>query len=150
MQRPLKGVNRTMHVSEQHVQNAVTAELNRLKYRITKLKSSGEHGVDIRARHWDYARYFLVECKGDAGQSAKSPNSGREVRFLQGLGQIITRIHPARGYRYGLAFPCSYRALVLRRLRGSLLKTLKLELFFVADDNRVTRLTWRDVSDDGA
>lgn len=135
-----------MPLVEQRVQNAVVAELGKLDYRIVSLKSSGEHGIDILARHNRYARYFLVECKGDPAGKVKSLGSGREVRFLQGLGQIVTRMHPSRGYHYGLAFPVEYQQLVTRRLPSGVLKALKLQLFFVAPDGKVSRITWRDVS----
>lgn len=136
-----------MPIVEQQVQNAVIAYLNKCNYRVTRLKSAGEHGVDITARHNRYARYFLVECKGDPGRDVKSASSGREVRFLQGLGQIVCRMHPARGYHYGLAFPAEYKTLVLRRLPAGVLKALKLQLFFVASTGKVSCVTWREARD---
>ena len=135
-----------MPVTEQRVQNAIVAELGKLNYRITTLKSGNEQGVDICARHNKYARYFLIECKGDPSTDAKYPASGRDVRFLMGLGQIITRIHPSRGYYYGLAFPSSYQNLVTRRLSPGILKLLKLHLFFVTAKGGVTHFTWRDLT----
>jgi hypothetical protein len=134
-----------MSMSEQKVQNAVVAKLNALGYTIRALKAAGEHGVDITARHQRYSRYFLVECKADAGKDVKSPRSGRETRFLQSVGQIVTRIQPERGYKYGLAFPASYRAIVRRRLHPALLKRLNLHIFLVGERGRVEHVTWRDL-----
>jgi hypothetical protein len=86
-----------------------------------------------------------VEVKGDPPKSAANLNSGREVRFIQSVGQLITRIHPERGYYYGLAYPSSYRNLVTRRLYPALLKKLKIHLFFVDSKLNVEHLTWREL-----
>lgn len=134
-----------MTLTEDKVINAVVGKLGRMGYRITRVKSKGEQGVDISAVNTKYARYFLVEAKGEPSKNAKSTNSGREVRFLQCLGQILTRIQPERGYYYGLAFPSSYRDLIIRRLYSALLKTLKIHLFFVDDQLTVEHLTWNDL-----
>ena len=104
-----------MPLTEDRVRNAVVTKLASMKYRPHAIKSRSEHGVDIKARHERFSRYFLVEVKGEPSDGVKSASAGREVRFLQGLGQLITRIQPERGYYYGLAFPSSYRDTVLRR-----------------------------------
>jgi len=132
-----------MPLTEDKVRNAVVSKLSSMKYHPRTIKSLSEHGVDIKARHERFSRYFLVEVKGDPSDGVKSASAGREVRFLQGLGQLITRIQPERGYYYGLAFPSSYRDIVIRRLHPALLKLLKIHLFFVDDRRRVEYLTWR-------
>ncbi len=134
-----------MALSEDQVKNAVLIELSKMNYRPTRIRTLSEHGCDIIAKHQNYGRYFHIEVKGDAGQTVKSSGSGREVRFIYALGQIITRIHPERGYRYGLAFPATYRKLVTGRLHYSILKVLHLEVFFVDSHLRVERLTWKDL-----
>ncbi len=134
-----------MILSEDRVINAVVGQLGRMGYRVTKVKSKGEQGVDITAVHTKYSRYFLVEAKGEPTKDTKSAKSGREVRFLQCLGQILTRIQPERRYYYGLAFPTSYRDLVIRRLYSALLKTLHIHLFFVDDKLNVEHLIWSDL-----
>jgi len=134
-----------MPLTEDRVRNAVVTKLASMKYRPHAIKSRSEHGVDIKARHERFSRYFLVEVKGEPSDGVKSASAGREVRFLQGLGQLITRIQPERGYYYGLAFPSSYRDTVLRRLHPALLKLLKAHLFFVDDRLRVEHLTWREL-----
>jgi|SRR2546426_3786900 len=134
-----------MALTEDWVRNAVVTKLASMKYRPHAIKSRSEHGVDIKARHERFSRYFLVEVKGEPSDGVKSASAGREVRFLQGLGQLITRIQPERGYYYGLAFPTSYRDTVIRRLHPALLKLLKVHLFFVDDRHRVEHLTWREL-----
>ena len=49
-----------------------------------RLKAKGlkEHGVDIKVKNDKVARYFLVECKGDASPKSKYPRSHREERVL--------------------------------------------------------------------
>lgn len=135
----------TMHLTEQHVQNAVTVKLNELGFGIRSLKSEGQHGVDILARHHRYGRFFLVECKGDPGKSVKSRGSGRETRFLLALGQILTRISPDSGYKYGLAFPDTYRDLITRRVHAGVFKRLDLHVFLVDRKGQVEHLTWREL-----
>ena len=134
-----------MALTEDQVKNAVVCALPTLGFDARSIKTLNEHGVDILARNRKVARYFLIEAKGDSPSKAKHPKSGREVRFLQSVGQLVTRIHPERGYYYGLAYPCSYKDLVTRRLCPGLLKKLHIHLFFVDDKLRVEHLTWRDV-----
>jgi hypothetical protein len=134
-----------MRLTEDRVKNAVIVKLASMQYVPHTIRSISEHGVDITARHQRYGRFFLVEVKGDPSESVKSPKSGREVRFLLCLGQLITRIQPARGYYYGLAFPSTYRDMVMRRLHSSLLKKLQIHLFFVDARLSVEHLTWRDL-----
>lgn len=135
-----------MLLSEDAVKNAVLAYLGEIKYRAIAIKTITECGVDIVAKHIKYGRYFHIEVKGDPPKNVVSVNSGREVRFVLSLGQLLTRINPDRDYRYGLAYPTSYRKLVLRRLKyPSLLKELKIHLFFVNEKRRVEHLTWKDL-----
>lgn len=134
-------------ISEDVVKNAVLIHLGKHGYRPASIKTISEHGVDIVVRKQNYGRYFLVEVKGDPSPKAAHPNSGREVRFVYSLGQLLTRINPDRGYYYGLAYPSSYRELALRRLKyPSLLKKLKIHLFFVDEKRRVEDLTWKDLN----
>jgi hypothetical protein len=134
-----------MSLTEDRVKNAVIVKLAKMGYEPRAIKSLTEQGVDIKARHRRYGRFFLVEAKGDPPSSAKNAGSGREVRLLMGLGQLMTRMQPQTGYYYGLALPVSYRATVLRRLHPLLLKHLQLHLFFVDEQLTVEHLRWRDV-----
>jgi hypothetical protein len=104
-------------ISEDAVKNAVLIYLCKNGYRPTDIKTITEHGVDIVVRNQKYGRYFFIEAKGDPTKGVVSQSSGRDVRFLLGLGQLLTRINPDNGYYYGLAYPSSYRELALRRLK---------------------------------
>ena len=134
-----------MAMTEDFVKNAVICELPKLGFAATDIKTAREHGVDIVAKNTKVSRYFLIEAKGDPGDEVKSLPAGREVRFLQSVGQLVTRIHPERGYYYGLAYPMSFKTLVARRLCPGLLKKLQIHLFFVETTRKVEHLTWRDL-----
>lgn len=131
--------------TEASIQNAVVCFLPSIGYRPMTLRTTKEPGVDIKARHESYGRYFEVEVKGEPGKAAKSKGSGREVRFIGALGQILTRIKPDREYRYGIAFPGSYKDLVVRRIDPALMKRLRLSFFFVNENGRVEHMEWRDL-----
>ncbi len=131
--------------SEARIQNAVVCFLPSLGYRPMTLRTTKETGVDIKARHESYSRYFEIEVKGEPGKAAKSQSSGREVRFITALGQILTRINPDRHYYYGVAFPDTYKDLAMRRVDPVLMKTLRLSFFFVSESGRVEHMDWRDM-----
>lgn len=134
-------------LSEDVVKNAVLVHLGKRGYRPASIKTIHEHGVDIVARHQNYGRYFCIEVKGDPSKNVVSQRSGREVRFVQSLGQLLTRINPDNGYYYGLAYPASYRKSVLGRLQfPSMLKKLKIHLFFVGEKRQIEHLTWKDLA----
>jgi len=115
-----------------------------------RLKAKGlkEHGVDIKVKNDKVARYFLVECKGDASPKAKYPRSHREVHFNLALGQIITRMKTGgtRGYKYrykyGLA---AFKDLVARRVPYDVCDKLNLYIFLVDESSEVEMLGWRDL-----
>lgn len=134
-----------MLLTEDRVKNAVLAYLSQRGLALISVKTLREQGVDITAKYQRYNRYFLIEVKGDPSPAALAPSSFRENAFVKSVGQIITRIHPERGYKYGLAYPSSYRELVIRRLPPTLLKKLNLNLFFVNESQQVEHLTWRDL-----
>lgn len=136
-----------MSITEEKVINAVSIELQRMSYQIIEMKAKGEKGIDIKARHQRYNRYFYIEAKGDPSKNVKYPSSGREVRFLSALGQILTHIDHRQHIRYGIAFPNTYRKLVFRRLNYTLIKKLKLEFFFVSGKGKVLHITWKDMKE---
>jgi len=135
-----------MHMTEGRVRNALVPFLNRLGYHMTKVRGRGQPGVDIKARNAKFARYFEIEVKGEPGRAAKSQQSGREVRFLAGLGQILTRIRPEREYLYAIAYPASYKAMVCRRVAPTTMKCLRLSFFFVSSNGHVEHVTWREMA----
>lgn len=112
-------------------------------------KSTDEHGVDIKVRHNNFSRYWLIECKGDASKNAKYPRSHREVCFNLALGQIITRMKSngrrgyKYGYKYGVGFPASFRDLVVRRLPSNVADKLNLYVFLVDGNRKVEMLDWK-------
>lgn len=112
-------------------------------------KTTEEHGVDIKVRHNNFSRYWLIECKGDASKTAKYPRSHREVCFNLALGQIITRMKSngkrgyKYGYKYGVGFPASFRDLVVRRLPSNVADKLNLYVFLVNEDGKVEILDWK-------
>jgi hypothetical protein len=103
------------------------------------LRSKGldEHGVDIKVRNNRFARYWLIEVKGDATKKAKYPRSHREVCFTLALGQILTRMRRLGkpgykyGYKYGVSFPSTFRDLVVRRVPFDVCHKLNLYFFLV-------------------
>lgn len=104
-----------------------------------KTRGLNEHGCDIVLRHSKYARYFFIECKGEPKEATKSKSSSREVSFIYGLGQIITRINnPKAGYYYGLALPELIANIALRRISSYVRRHLKLHIFSVAANGVVT------------
>lgn len=115
-------------------------------------KTTEEHGVDIKVRHNNFSRYWLIECKGDASKNAKYPRSHREVCFNLALGQIITRMKSngrrgyKYGYKYGVGFPASFRDLVVRRLPSNVADKLNLYVFLVDGNGKIELLDWKKLS----
>ena len=137
-------------LSEEFVQNKIIEFLSRDGWsRNLRAKELHEHGVDIKVRHNKYARYWLIECKGDASKSAKYPDSHRVNSFTFALGQIVTRMksHGKRrykyGYKFGVGFPASYRDLVINRLPYNVADNLNLYVFLVSGNGSVHMLDWR-------
>lgn len=139
-------------LSEKFVQDAIIEYLFRKGWsRNLRAKGLKEHGVDIKVRNNKYARYWLIEVKGDASAKAKYPRSHIEVNFNLALGQIITRMHSdgARGYKYrykyGVGFPTSFKSVVIRRLPYDVCDKLNLHVFFVDSSGKVELYDWRKI-----
>jgi hypothetical protein len=133
-------------LTEKFVQSSIIDQLFRKGWsRNLRAKGLDDHGVDIKVRHNRYARYWLIECKGDASKTAKKPRSHREVSFTLALGQIITRMKSdgQRGYKYGVGFPEWFRDPVIRRLPYNVADKLNLYVFFVTEGGSVDMLDWR-------
>lgn len=45
-----------------------------------------EHGVDIKVRNDKFARYWLIEVKGDPSAKVKNPGGSRSSSFNSALG----------------------------------------------------------------
>lgn len=140
----------TKLLSEKFVQDSIIEHLFHKGWsRNLRSKSVDEHGVDIKVRNNNFARYWLVECKGDASKTAKYPRSHREVCFNLALGQIVTRMKSSGkrgykyGYKYGVGFPASFRDLVMRRLPFNVADRLNLYIFLVGVGGKVELLDWK-------
>jgi hypothetical protein len=71
-------------LSEKYVRRQIIKYLERKGWaRNLREKETSEWGVDIRVRHNKYARYFLIETKGES--SAKSAKSVAEASFVHSL-----------------------------------------------------------------
>lgn len=136
-----------MILDEKFVRRAVIEYLSRKGYaRRLKEKETHEHGVDIKVRHNEYPRYFLVEVKGDAdAKTVKNLASRREVSFVYALGQIASRMGYKAKYRYGLGFPISFEEKVRHRLSSHLLKKLNLVIFLVNGTGKVKEINWKNI-----
>jgi hypothetical protein len=134
-----------MIISEQFVKNTIIGWLNKNNWRIISISEEGKHGVDIKARHTKYARYYFIETKGDPGKNVKYPDSRREVSFIQVLGQIILRIKSKSRDYYAIGLPISYSRKVFNRLPWQLSKKLILNVFLVDKDKKVRLITWKEL-----
>ena len=133
-------------LDEDFVKNKVINWLSEQGYnKGFKIKTKGEHGVDIKVRHRRYARYYIVEAKGDPSKKVKKPASRREVSFLIALGQIISRMKYKAKYWYAIALPESFSDKVFRRLSWLICKKLRLKILFVNSKGKVRCVTWREL-----
>jgi hypothetical protein len=135
---------------ENQVKEAVIGFLLRRGFVLYDNAAHLEHGLDILMRNVRYGRFLCIEAKGDGGRAACAPGSGRETRFLISLGQVLTRMRPRTGYHYGLAYPDSYRTLVVRRIDHEVLKVLRIRLYFVDRTGAVEEATWRTLAQEQA
>jgi len=112
-----------------------------------------EQGVDIKVRNNQFARYWLIEAKGDPSIKVKSPAGSQSSSFNSAVGQIITRMHRKGirgykyGYKYGVAFPISFKKMVLRKMPFDVMDKLNLYLFFVDRSGSVEEISWKKMRD---
>ena len=100
-----------------------------------------DRGVDIRVRHNDYARYFLIETKGEG-----KIRQADEVAFVYSLGQIITRMKAGRArYYYGLGLPEVSAKIAIHRVPWQVAKKLLLYIFSVDKSGKVKQHSWQDL-----
>jgi len=117
----------------------------------TCLKSAElwEHGVDIKVRNDKFARYWLIEAKGDPSLKVVSHHGVKSSSFNSALGQIITRMNRdgkrvyKYGYKYGIAFPISFRNMALKKLPFDVMDKLNLYVFFVDNTGGVEEINWK-------
>jgi len=138
----------TKVITEEMVKNAIIRWLSRNGWG-TNLKFGclRERGVDIKVRHNKYARYFLIETKGEGSINSKSRNAQKETHFVFGLGQIVTRMNcgGSTRYYYGLGLPESSAKIALRRLPWQVAKKLLLFVFAVDEKGDVNQYSWKEL-----
>lgn len=130
-------------LSERHVRRAIRDYLSRNGWdRNCRERETHEPGVDLKVRHNDYSRYFLIETKGES--SAKSAKSMNETAFVYSLGQIITRMNVGKArYYYGLGLPSSSARIAVRRIPWQVAKRLLLYVFSVDPNEKVKMFDWK-------
>jgi len=128
-------------IKEDFVQNAVIKWLSKNDWRIMTLATLREKGVDIKARHNKYSRYYLIEAKGSKNKSSE------EVAFVYSLGQIITRMNTSgkTRYYYGLALPKGSADRAIRRVPFQIAKKLLLHIFSIDKKGNVIRYMPKDL-----
>ncbi len=110
-----------------------------------------EQGVDIKVRNDRYARYWLIEVKGDPSIKVKSPAGSRSSSFNSAVGQIITRMHTngksmyKYRYKYGVAFSMYFYDMVIRKLPYDVMNKLNLYVFFVDKKGEVLEIDHREM-----
>lgn len=130
-------------ISEKIVKQAIIKWLFRNGWgRNLEVGELRDRGVDIRVRHNNYTRYFLIETKGEG-----KIRQADEVAFVYSLGQIITRMKTDKTTRYyfGLGLPDVSAKIALRRLPWQVAKKLLLYVFSVNPGGNVKQYSWQDL-----
>jgi len=142
-------------ITEDFVQKSLIAHLETNGWsKSLKGAELWEHGVDIKVRNNNFARYWLIEAKGDPSIKVKSPSGSQSSSFNSAVGQIITRMHRngkrgyKYGYKYGIAFPISFRKMVLKKMPFDVMDKLNLYIFFVDSKGNVEEIDWKMLRDD--
>lgn len=130
-------------ITEEFVKNSIIKWLSANRWGHFQFGGLRDHGADIRARHVQYARFFLIETKGES--FAASAVSQRETAFVYSLGQIITRMKSGARDYYGLGLPDSVANIAKRRIPWKIAKKLLLYIFSVNNEGKVNRYTWQDL-----
>ena len=129
-------------LSEDFVKNSVIKWLSANGWGYFQFGGLRDKGVDIKAKHQKYSRYFFIEAKGEG-----KIRQADEVAFVYSLGQIITRMKADKStrYYYGLALPESSAKIALRRLPWHVAKKLLLYVFAVDRKGKVIQYSWKDL-----
>jgi len=125
-------------ITEEFVKNSIITWLSQNDWQFLNIATPQGKGVDIRAKHNKYGRYYFIETKG---------SSNAEVDFVYSLGQIITRMKDSGSTRnyYALGLPQKSAAIALRRLPFQVSKKLLLHIFSVNEHGHVTRYLPKDI-----
>jgi len=125
-------------ITEEFVKMSIIKWLSQHDWQFSNIATPQGKGVDIRAKHNKYGRYYFIETKG---------SSNAEVDFVYSLGQIITRMKDSgltRNY-YALGLPHKSASIALRRLPFQVSKKLLLHIFSVNEHGHVTRYMTKDI-----
>lgn len=126
-------------LTETTVEKSIEKWLPKKGWRV--LPRPGRFGVDIRAQHVRWRKYFLIEAKGDSLQPVVRNNN-----FLGAVGELIIRMDTKRArYLYGLGFPISFKKLVFRRMPWTVAQKLNIHLLFVDQRRNVIGFTWSEL-----
>lgn len=129
-------------ISEDFVKNSIIKWLSSNGWGHFQFGDLHQHGVDIKAKHHKYSRYFFVEAKGQG-----KIRQADEVAFVYSLGQIITRMKSDKTTRnyYGLGLPEASAKIALRRTPWQVAKKLLLYIFSVDQKGIVKQYSWLDL-----
>ena len=127
--------------SEEFVKNSIIKYLSQGGWGILEISPLKGHGVDIRAKKGNC--YFIIETKGES-----ISRQGNEVRFVYGLGQLITRmkvVEARYAYNYSLGLPASVAKIALRRIPWQFARKICLSVFSVDRNGKVKKYSWQDL-----
>ncbi len=130
-------------LSEEFVKRAIIQWLSRRGWGYFNFDELHSHGIDISARKG--GRVIYIETKGES-----SGHSGNEVRFVYGLGQLVTRmkvVDAPRAFNYALGLPIKVAKIALRRVPWKWAKKLTVDVLAVNESGKVQRYTWRDLKE---
>lgn len=129
-------------MTEDYVKNAIIKWLSANGWGHFQFGGLHDHGVDLKAKHNKYSRYYFVETKGEG-----SIPQANEVAFIYSLGQIITRMKSGgttRNY-YALGLPDISAKIAMRRIPWQVAKKLLLYILAVDKLGKVKKFSWQDI-----
>ncbi len=117
------------------------------------------HGTDV-PRKLDFPRGTTYAKKSAIAHMLSSQEQKNHrlptalaLLFAVTVFLVLTRMHRngARGYKYGyeygVAFPASFRKMVLRKIPFDVMDKLNLYLFFVDTLGKVEELDWKKIKE---
>ena len=127
-------------LSEEFVKNSVIIWLTKKGWKILKISNLRGHGVDVKGKKGN--RYFFIETKGGSEK-----RQGNEVRFVYGLGQVITRMKviARNAYLYAIAAPVPVARIARKRIPWQAARKLTLSVLSVSKDGEVKEYSWQDL-----
>jgi len=105
--------NKEKKITEDFVKNSIIKWLSSNGWGHFQYGQLHDHGVDIKAKHVKYSRYFFIETKGEG-----KIRQADEFAFIYSLGQIITRMKSGgttRNY-YAIGLPEVSAKIAVRRI----------------------------------